>query len=249
MPRPLGKIGIVRALCLILLILCACDASENTLFKRSAIISKQNASLRTDPMPSAPKLAMLPSGDKVKILKQGTNQIQIGKDLEYWYFVELANGIQGWIYGANLSFSLIAKTESSEEGDEGKFKDWDNFQERLTGKWWEITANGGTGYRKLIFWPDGKFVYAYGANVQVEGKFTIQEDKGMIVLDRPTKIGEELTPREVAGDLFLTGAKDSEEFRFRRGDSNPEDEEKAETEQSSDENGQSTEEKPSQESN
>ena len=84
---------------------------ESNVYERNNFvwIKTKQANLRTDPMYLSSVVAIAKQNDKVKIIDKTSKKLQIGSSFNYWYKVELKNGIQAWLYGALLSSEAISE--------------------------------------------------------------------------------------------------------------------------------------------
>ncbi len=180
-----------------------------------AVVKTDQISVRTDPLTTASEIDFLDLGSKVRVLRRGEKPVAIGNAKDYWYLIQLDNGIEGWVYGANLSLTVSAP--ALEEIPDVKV-----VAERLVGKWWELRMDGSTGYRKIYFWPDGKYKYGFAANPMTEGKIEIDPKTRTVRLDPPCALGDRVSFKEVGEDYRLLVEKDGQRYVFRRGSTDPE---------------------------
>ena len=199
----------------VFLFISFCGQKKEETLPETATARVDKISLRTEPITTASVIEFLDVGSKLHVLKKGERQVQVGQMRDYWYFVETENGIQGWVFGANLSLG-------SGPLEEEALPDPKVVQERITGKWWELRPDGTTGFRKIYFWADGKFKYFYGVQTLKEGRYEIIVRGKTIRLDALTGIGDHVTFDQVGDDYRLFAEKDGQKFVFRRGGNDPE---------------------------
>jgi uncharacterized protein YgiM (DUF1202 family) len=165
--------------------------SEN----RMGIILTAGTALRIDPFIFSARLTLLKKGDTVKVLEKSGEKTWIGKSREYWYKVQLKDGITGWLFGKNLR--LIAETNSEDVSAyvEDFFKEeTDQVLKKITGKWWSVNRFGDFTYHGLEIFPDGKYKSYYkSANPRVrEGEISIDFNHNKILFDKGTTFGKEI---------------------------------------------------------
>ena len=155
---------------------------------RYAFVSGDQAILRTDPINIASEIDFPPAGQRLVVLERTAKQDTIDDVSDFWYRVRQDSGIEGWIFGASLSFSQ----QEMAQNVRGRKKE---IEEILPGIWWEIEGDGSTGYRKIVF-KNGYFFYSYGNRLENSGKYEIT-DELKLKLSAPTGLGEELEVRKV----------------------------------------------------
>jgi uncharacterized protein YgiM (DUF1202 family) len=130
---------------------CGGESGRAGLFEAGVLYCKaETAILRTDPTTYGFEIDTIRKGESVKVLRRTDKKSRIGRTEDYWYFVEKENHLKGWVYGAALS--LIPTGEAEEVVDA---PDLVVVQANLPGIWWEVNADGSTGYRRLEFIPAG----------------------------------------------------------------------------------------------
>ena len=180
----------------------------------SAVIEGENISLRTDPLPTAAEIESMGHGQKVKIIRRSNTKVKISGFDEYWYFVRLETGIEGWVYGAKLSIGKKKDQQEQEKLIKG-------LRQLVVGKWWEIKSGGSTGYRKIYFWSDGKYKHGYGSGYMDEGKYEVLTHEKVIFLDKGSGMGNKLYIRQIGRDIRLVAEYKGDTFVFRKGDGDP----------------------------
>ncbi len=194
---------------LVMLSVCG-DAPPDVDSDQFADVVNDKASLRLDPVTSSAEIEFLKRGLRVQVVGRTAEKQAIGRAKDYWYRVRLENGIEGWLYGANLSIGDAAGRVASGGIDELLVRG-------LVGKWWEVRRDGSTGLRRLYLWNTGEYAYAYGQGEQMKkGKYTIESPE-LLRLDPPSGVGAEIGIRRLGSELRLTGITDeNREISFRR---------------------------------
>ncbi|MBX7058103.1 MAG: SH3 domain-containing protein [Leptospirales bacterium] len=174
-----------------------------------ADVVNDKASLRIDPVTSSSEIEFLKRGIRVQVLNRTRQKQAIGEANDYWYRIRLEDGVEGWIYGANLSIGDSAGRGADSGIDELLIRG-------LVGKWWEVRRDGSTGLRRLYLWNTGEYAYAYGQGEQMQrGKYKIDSPE-LLLLDPPSGVGAEISIRKLGSELRLTGRADDREISFRR---------------------------------
>ncbi len=125
---------------------------------------------------------------------------------DFWYRVRQDSGIEGWIFGASLSFSQ----QEMAQNVKGRKNE---IEETLPGIWWEIEGDGSTGYRKIVF-KNGYFYYSYGNRLESSGKYEITDDL-KLKLSAPTGMGQELEVRKVGLEYRIFSNVENFSYVFR----------------------------------
>lgn len=195
---------------------CSEGINESILLSRTAYVNVDTGILRTDPMPMAPELDLVPYGTRVQIVKKSNETMRIGSIKQHWYLVRLDNKIEGWIYGNSITFN--ASSIDSKKGPASK--DFITISEEdLKGKWWEINDGGKIGLGKIYFFPEGIYRYGYGQSEMFEGSYEISD--GYVLLDRGSSGGDRLEVTRVGQEIRLKGTKKSIVYTFVRSDEDP----------------------------
>ncbi len=173
---------------------------------RYAYVSGDSAILRTDPIVIASEVDFPPTGQRLTVLERTAKQDNIDGASDFWYRVRQDSGIEGWIFGASLSFSQ----QEMAQNFQGKKKE---IEEVLPGIWWEIEGDGSTGYRKIVF-KNGYFFYSYGNRLESSGQYEISDDL-KLKLSAPTGMGQELEVRKVGLEYRIFSNVDNFSYVFR----------------------------------
>jgi len=181
---------------------------------KSALVLGNNISLRTSPLSTAAEIGSLRQGLRVKIKRRSKRRVRISGFNEYWYYVQLDDGLEGWVYGARLSVGEANAKSDEEDLIKG-------LKRSLIGKWWEIRPGGSTGYRKIYFWPDGKYKHGYSSGYMEEGKYEVLAHQKVILLHKGSSVGGRLRIHQVGRDLRLVAEYRGNTYTFRRGDKDP----------------------------
>lgn len=148
-----GRVALFLFLLSSFFVITACqeEGGSTGLFEASVLYSKVEAAImRTDPTTYGFEIDTIRKGESVKVLKRTDKKSRIGQTEDYWYFVQKDNNLKGWVYGGTLS--RIPTGEAEEVVDA---PDLVVVQANLPGIWWELNADGSTGYRRLEFIPAG----------------------------------------------------------------------------------------------
>ena len=70
------------------------------------------ANLRTDPLLLTSVIDILEQNTPLQILTKTKEKVRIARQLDYWYYVRLGNGIEGWIYGTTLTDRPVKAAEN-----------------------------------------------------------------------------------------------------------------------------------------
>lgn len=173
---------------------------------RYAYVSGDAAILRTDPIIIASEVDFPPAGQRLTVIERTAKQDSIDGVSDFWYRVRQDSGIEGWIFGASLSFSQ----QELAQNFQGKKKE---IEEVLPGIWWEIEGDGSTGYRKIVFKND-YFFYSYGNRLENSGKYEITDDL-KLKLSVPTGMGQELEVRKVGLEYRIFSNIENFSYVFR----------------------------------
>ncbi len=205
---------ILLALCLCgtALVLPACgDDAPTEESNEFASVINDKASLRIDPLTSSSEIDFLDKGVSVQLIGRTEKRYAIGRAREYWYRIRMEDGVEGWIYGANLSIG-----DSAAQAGQGFDKEM--LQRSLVGKWWEVRNDGTTGLRRLYFWSDGKYKYSYG-KVEIkdipEGTYEIVSETE-IRFTPASGVGETVEIKKLGVELRLIGKDEERKISFRR---------------------------------
>lgn len=130
---------------------CHEEGAPVGLFETGVLYSKVEAAImRTDPTIYGFEIDTIRKGESVRVLKRTDKKSRIGQTENYWYFVQKDNHLKGWVYGGALSRIPTGEAEGIVDGP-----DLVVVQANLPGIWWELNADGSTGYRRLEFVPAG----------------------------------------------------------------------------------------------
>ena len=88
-----------------------CLKKNNTIFIAEKFVSVDKANLRTDPLNISSIIEILERNTPVKIIDSTDEKIKIGNLNDYWYKVELKNGVRGWLYGPTLANTTTKEKE------------------------------------------------------------------------------------------------------------------------------------------
>lgn len=187
---------------------------------RYAFVSGDEAILRTDPINIATEIDFPPAGQRLTVLERTARQDTIDDVSDFWYRVRQDSGIEGWIFGASLSFSQ----QEMAQNVKGRKQE---ILDILPGIWWEIEGDGSTGYRKIVFKND-YFFYSYGNRLENSGKYEVTDDL-KLKFSVKTSLGEELEVRKVGLEYRIFAKIDNFTYVFRPA---PEEKEYLEVEES-----------------
>ena len=96
-----------------LFIFTACtDSSDH--YRPNRWVHAQKANLRTDPLLLTSVIEILDQNTPLQVLTKSKQKVRIASQSDYWYFVRLTNGIEGWIYGAALTDRALKVRENLE---------------------------------------------------------------------------------------------------------------------------------------
>ena len=241
-PRKLRKLNVLIpllfGLSLILVSTGACgeetEKKPQDIIPESAIVEADNLAIRTDPLPTASEIDTLPLGTRLSIKKRSREKARISRYNDYWYKVKVEGGLaglEGWVYGARLSISqerikasggaLPPETDSAAASLKVLEEQATALKKALIGKWWEIRSDGSSGYRKLIFWPDGKYKYGYASRGLRGGTYTLDPIKKEVKFDKSSGVGDTITMKRVGRDYRLVAEHKGDVYTFRLGHLDP----------------------------
>lgn len=197
-----------------LAIVCAAacgDARPTESSSRVADILNDGVSMRIDPLTSASEVEFLNQGTQVKVVGRTDEKVSIGRFKEYWYRVRLESGLEGWVYGSNLSIGSSAAAGPVRRGMTEQ-----QFREALVGQWWEVRTDGTSGYRRLYLWPDGSYKYAFGDNDWQEGKYVLEPEEQRMTFDPPNAMSDWASMKKVGTEFRLFSESEGRKVSFRR---------------------------------
>jgi hypothetical protein len=187
--------------------------------RESAYVKSGYGILRTDPLPSAPELDALPAGSKLRILDRTEKKIRIGSREDYWYRLQTADDLIGWMYGASITFS---ESDLKGDGAEAPAMDVSTLEKAAIGKWWELLEDGSYGRRKVYLWPDGISKYRLIGESAEDGTYSIRQS-AIEISDGNGKAVIALQPVMIGRDeMRLKGSLNGKELIFILGNANPE---------------------------
>lgn len=207
----------IKIFLLFALTVAGCNGEEGTLFRPypdTAYCQVETGILRTDPVIVSSQIDFLTFGDKVEIVRRGENKVRVGDLNDFWYLVRLENGVEGWIYGASLSFDRSQVRRSVRLNE-------DEALDKSVGEWWEYLSDNSIGYRRFFLWEDGRFRYGRGSHKVTEGTFTIDLENQRIDLSPTTPAGSSLDFDIFGPELRFRSENDGSVYRFRRASRDP----------------------------
>ncbi|MCB1174853.1 MAG: SH3 domain-containing protein [Leptospiraceae bacterium] len=213
-----GLVKIFAANGLALLLVLACGPAESAdpfALDRKATISSRIVSLRTDPVALASEVTFLKLGQPVRVIAQTRDKYRIAGFNEYWYQVELEDGIQGWVYGSNLSIG--SGKQDANEVTKRQAALQEELERTIVGKWWEVRPDGSTGYGRIYFWSDGAYKQGMGrGDLYAGGAFQIDAKENQVVLDKGSFMGDKLEIKQVGAEYRLYGHSKSRKIVLKR---------------------------------
>jgi len=170
--------------------------------------------LRSDPVAIAPELELLTYGERVAILGHTAKKVRISSMNDYWYRIRLENRMEGWVYGAALTFD---RTDMDQKRLGANRVDPKELEAELPGQWWQLKEDGSTGLFKYSFWPDGICKFGFGNTPMKECKYEITEEG--VTFEARTSAGIVLTPLRSGKEIRLKGSRSGKDLIFFKGSS------------------------------
>ncbi len=202
--------SVVLAIILGLAVACG-DAKPTESSYRVADVLNDGVSMRIDPLSSASEVDFLDRGVSVKVVGRTDEKVSIGRFKEYWYRVRLESGLEGWVYGSNLSIG-----DSAAAGPVRRGMTEQQFREAVVGQWWEIRTDGTSGYRRVYLWPDGTYKYAFGDNPWQEGKYAMAPEDQRLTFDPPNAMSDWASMKKIGTEFRLFSESEGKKISFRR---------------------------------
>ncbi|MFW5770273.1 MAG: hypothetical protein ACOCX9_02450, partial [Spirochaetota bacterium] len=123
------------------------------------IVVMNNASLRVDPYLYSSRLLLLNKGDIVKIKDQSKVRQWIGKKHDYWYNIELKNGVSGWMFGSTLDIVDSSNSDGVKSYlDQFWMEQSDSVKKEIAGKWWSLNSQDDFTNHGIELTTDGNRV-------------------------------------------------------------------------------------------
>jgi len=184
------------------------------------IILTNNTALRLEPFIFSSKIAQLPKGTAITVLKKSAKKSYIGRKSNYWYQIKLETGFIGWTYGRNIQ---IIKKNSSKEMSDYVSAFWesekDELQKKLAGKWWSVNKFNDFTNHCIELYEDGKYKSYYNGNEKYAktGEYNFDFNENKIIFLKGTSFHENLI-FERRGQTFILkkSFKKGGEIRFKK---------------------------------
>lgn len=178
------------------------------------IIIEKNSAIRIQPYIYSTKISELRRGTRVNILEQSAETSFIAGMKNYWYKIQLEDGIIGWIYGSNLKmFDEDSSSSIESYTKELKQEEVDNIKKELTGKWWSINKRGDFTSHLLKIYPDGKYYSLRKQGREIKGEYELDAYEQTLTFSNGTSLGKVFTYIDMAGEYMLE-YKDSNDVSY-----------------------------------
>lgn len=185
-------------------------------FPKNGYITMDRMSMRVSPFILSSKVSILNKGIRVKLMERTAEKERIGSVSNYWYRIQLNNGINGWVFGSGISFKPIA--DSGTKGAPGtlEFSLATLNMQSVLGYWVEMNQSGGNGNRLFNFKEDMAYHYSDpSSRIKHDGKYEVDSESGKILLEKSSPAGSNLDFFFVGKELRFTLNQGNQEIIFR----------------------------------
>ncbi len=181
------------------------------------IVVMNNASLRVDPYLYSSRLLLLNKGDIVKIKDQSKVRQWIGKKHDYWYNIELKNGVSGWMFGSTLDVVDSSNSDAVKSYlDQFWMEQSDSVREEIAGKWWSLNSQGDFTNHGIELTTDGKYVSYRRGGKNIEGTYSLNFHENEIIFLDGTSFGKNLYFIRRGQSYVLADDREKASLRFKK---------------------------------
>lgn len=202
-------------------ILCSCAKEEvggEKPVNQGAIVLEQNTALRISPLVFAGCIDRLAKGTPVEVLERSAEKTPIAKTKDYWYHVQLDNGITGWIYGGNIKLvSVRSRAQMNSLIEEFQESESKELSKNLRGRWWSVNAFNDFTNHGLELYESRKYKSYVKGNEEhpIEGEYQVNVAKNQLIFPEGTTFKLNLTFAE-RGQDFALFSEEGDGIRFKR---------------------------------
>jgi hypothetical protein len=180
------------------------------------IITKGYTAMRIDPMIFAGIIADLNKGVSVSVLQRSAEKTWVGKANDYWYKVRTKEGLNGWVFGQNITIHS-GKGGKSMDSAVSDFMQVETarVKQYLSGKWWSANEFGDFTDHCLELYESGTYMSYLKGNESnpIVGTYTLDFNKSEIVFSNGTSFKSNLDLARRGNDYTLK--KDRKDFQLR----------------------------------
>lgn len=181
------------------------------------IVVMDNASVRVDPYLYSSRVMLLNKGDVLIVKDRSKKRQWIGKKHDYWYNIQLENGISGWMYGSTID---ILKSKNSDAVKNYLDKFWmeqsDSVRDELAGKWWSLSSTGDFTNHGIEIGTDGKYVSYRKGGKRIEGTYSLNFHNNEIIFLDGTSFGKNLYFIRRGQSYVLSDDRENPAYRFKK---------------------------------
>lgn len=195
------------------------DNAPTTNLKKQTmgIVVMNNASLRVDPYLYSSRLLLLNKGDIVKIKDQSKVRQWIGKKHDYWYNIELKNGVSGWMFGSTLDIVDSSNSDAVKSYlDQFWMEQSDSVRKEIAGKWWSLNSQGDFTNHGIELTTDGKYVSYRRGGKNIEGTYSLNFHENEIIFLDGTSFGKNLYFIRRGQSYVLADDREKASLRFKK---------------------------------
>lgn len=192
----------------------AAPKSKKTLL---GIIVTDNTSIRIDPIIYSSRVVQLKKGEKVVIVDVSHEKSWIGKTSNFWYKIQLDNGMSGWVYGENIkTFKQNQENTAENYVINLKKEEEQELRKSLSGKWWSVNKRSEFTNHSLEMLEEGKYRSSLRGGAVLEGEYNFDFKQKQLVFIGKTTFGQTLNYVKRGQMYYLEADKDKSELRFTK---------------------------------
>ncbi len=181
------------------------------------IVVMNNASLRVDPYLYSSRLLLLNKGDIVKIKDQSKVRQWIGKKHDYWYNIELKNGVSGWMFGSTLDIVDSSNSDGVKSYlDQFWMEQSDSVKKEIAGKWWSLNSQDDFTNHGIELTTDGNYVSYRKGGKHIEGTYSLNFHENEIIFLDGTSFGKNLYFIRRGQSYVLADDREKASLRFKK---------------------------------
>ena len=200
---------------------CAKDTDDvptpNLKNQTMGIVVMNNASLRVDPYLYSSRLLLLNKGDIVTIKDQSKVRQWIGKKHDYWYNIEMKNGISGWMFGSTLDIVDSSNSDAVKSYlDQFWMEQSDSVRKEIAGKWWSLNSVGDFTNHGIELTTDGKYVSYRKGGKNIEGTYSLNFHENEIIFLDGTSFGKNLYFIRRGQSYVLADDREEASLQFKK---------------------------------
>jgi len=191
--------------------------AQNLKKQTMGIVVMNNASLRVDPYLYSSRLLLLNKGEVVRIKDQSKIRQWIGKKHDYWYNIELKNGVSGWMFGSTLD--IVDKGDSDALKsylDKFWMEQSDSVKKELAGKWWSLNSKGDFTNHGLELETDGNYISYRKGGKKIEGTYSLNFHENEIIFLDGTSFAKNLYFIRRGQSYILADDRENQALQFKK---------------------------------